>query len=349
MTRREIVQSTLAFKKAPTPYNIDFTGDMRARLAAHFGRADVDEAVGNYFLCINVGSNAGAEVNRVAGGLMQPLGAARFQDEFGVIWDKSAGDDIGVVANQVLPEPDISRLHLPDPTDGARWQGYEQVRQQAGDRYVLACFSSPLFQRAWFLRGMGALLEDLALNDAFVHDLLDRLMQFSLGVVDGIISRGADGVIFYDDYAQQSGLLFSPAMFREFFAPRLASICQRVRAAGLDVFFHSCGNVTDILDDLHACGVQVFNPLQPEVMDIAALAAQYAGKLAFYGGISTQQTMPYGQPDDVRREATSMLALFRPQGGYILAPAHALQKDVPLENVLALLAMVRAENDRLGY
>jgi len=343
-TRREAIQKTLAFEPvSPVPYNLDFTKDMRAKLADHFGQDDVDEAVGNYILQVNIGSNAGAEINRVAGGLMKPLGDNRYQDEFGVVWDKSGGDDIGVPANQVLAEPDADLLQVPDITDPLRWQGYEDVLAAAGDRYVLVCFSSPLFQRAWFLRGMAEWMMDMAMNESFVNTVLDRLMEFSISLVGEVARRGgADGIFFYDDYAQQTGLLFSPEMFRRYYAPRLGNIFGAATKCGLDVFFHSCGDMSAVLEDIQAAGANVFNPFQPEVMDVEGVARQFAGRLAFYGGISTQHTLPYGAPEDVRREVEHRRSLFREQGGYILAAAHALQRDVPLENVLAFLEAARS-------
>ena len=87
-TRRDAIKRVLAFEPvSPVPYNLDFTRDMRVKLQGHFGQDDVDEAVGNYMLQINVGSNAGAEINRVAGGLMKPLGDDRYEDEFGMRLD----------------------------------------------------------------------------------------------------------------------------------------------------------------------------------------------------------------------------------------------------------------------
>jgi uroporphyrinogen decarboxylase len=342
MTRRDAVKSALAFNPVwPVPYHFDFTHDMRAKLQQHFGVEDVDKAVGNYMLQINVGSNAGAEINRTAAPLMESIGENTFRDEFGVVWDKSGGGDIGIPKNQVLGEPDLSLLRMPDVEDPRRWGGYAELAETAGDRYLMACFSSPLYQRAWFLRGMGDLLMDMATNEEFVEGLLDRLAEFSIGIVRGVAKRGADGIIFYDDYAQQKALLFSPAMFKRYFAPRLARIFGEARKAGLDVFFHCCGAAEAILDDLLAAGAQVFNPFQPEVMDTAAMAQKYRGRLAFYGGISTQHTLPFGKPDEVRAECRRMQELFRESGGYILAGAHAIQRDVPMENVLALLDAAR--------
>lgn len=344
MTRKEAIKKSLRFEPVwPMPYNLDFTHDMRMTLQEHFGTKDVDEAIGNYMLQINVGSNAGAEINRTAAPLMERIGENAFRDEFGVEWDKSGGDDIGIPRNQVLSEPDLSLFHMPDVEDPRRWKGYTELAATAGDRYLMACFSSPLYQRAWFLRGMGDLLMDMAVNEDFVEGLLDRLMEFSIGIVRGVARRGADGIIFYDDYAQQKGLLFSPAMFKRYFVPRLTRIFGEARKSGLDVFFHCCGAAEMILDDLHAAGAQAFNPFQPEVMNTAEMAAKYHGRLAFYGGISTQRTLPFGTPVDVRAECRRMQALFKDTGGYILAGAHAIQRDVPIQNVLALIETAREQ------
>jgi uroporphyrinogen decarboxylase len=131
-------------------------------------------------------------------------------------------------------------------------------------------------------------------------------------------------------------------MFRRHFAPRLKRIFSHAADRGLDVFFHSCGDVSTILGDIQEAGARVFNPFQPEVMNVPEVARQYAGRLAFYGGISTQHTLPHGGPGDVRREVDNLAGLFREQGGLILAPAHAIQRDVPIDNVLALLNAAKA-------
>ena len=105
---------------------------------------------------------------------------------------------------------------------------------------------------------------------------------------------------------------------------------------------HSCGDVDELFDDLIACGLQCFNPFQPEVMAVADLMRRYHGRLAFHGGLSTQRTLPYGTVADVRAETRRLLELGR-NGGYILAPAHAVEGDVPLENMLAFIEEAHAQ------
>ena len=109
-----------------------------------------------------------------------------------------------------------------------------------------------------------------------------------------------------------------------------------VRDAGKYVFIHSCGQVYELFDDLVGIGLNCFNPFQPEVMDVGALIEQYRGRLTFHGGLSTQRTLPYGSTDDVVRETRGLIEAGR-AGSYILAPAHAVEGDVPLENMLAFI------------
>jgi len=347
MTKRGIVKDALRFGlRDRVPYNVDFTRDAREKMARFLRAEDVDLAVGNYFLQVNVGSNAGPEIGRVAEGLMQDLGGQRYRDEFGVVWLKSAGDDIGVPQNTVLPEAILAGFDFPDPAVQTRFRGYAERVATAGDRYVLAGFSSPFFQRAWFLRGLANWLADLALHPEFVEALLDGLLDFSVAIVDEVAERGADGMFFLDDYGQQSGMLFSPVMFRRFFTPRVTRLMQHCRARGLDTFFHSCGDVTPILEDLCAAGVQVFNPLQPECMDIAAVKRRFARRMAFYGGLSTQRTLPFGTPDQVRRDTRELVTLLTSDRGSIVAAAHAVQRDVPEVNTMAMIEEL--QNARVG-
>ena len=104
---------------------------------------------------------------------------------------------------------------------------------------------------------------------------------------------------------------------------------------GKYVFIHSCGDVDELFDDLIAIGVNCFNPFQPEVMDVTSLLPMYRGRLCFHGGLSTQRTLPYGTVEQVRQETSRWL-----EGGYIFAPAHDVEGDVPLENMLAFIELI---------
>jgi uroporphyrinogen decarboxylase len=88
--------------------------------------------------------------------------------------------------------------------------------------------------------------------------------------------------------------------------------------------------------------VNCFNPFQPEVMGVYELMEAYRGRLSFLGGLSTQRTLPYGTVDDVRRDTRKLLDHGR-RGNYIFAPAHDVEGDVPLENMLAFIQMLQEQ------
>ncbi len=111
----------------------------------------------------------------------------------------------------------------------------------------------------------------------------------------------------------------SPTLWREFILPVLRRMYGFCHEHGKYVMIHSCGDVDELFDDLIAAGANCFNPFQPEVMDVFALLERYRGRLAFLGGLSTQRTLPFGTPDDVRRETQRLLAAGQ-AGGYIFAP-----------------------------
>jgi uroporphyrinogen decarboxylase len=156
-------------------------------------------------------------------------------------------------------------------------------------------------------------------------------------MLEMVLSADVDGILLGCDWGSQQALMMGPENWRRYIGPRHARLFKRVRAAGKYAFLHSCGNILDVLPDVVDMGVQVLNPVQPECMDIGEIKTRFGRDLTFWGGISTQQTLPNGSPADVRREIRDVATLLGAGGGYILAPAQAIQDDVPLENCLALI------------
>ena len=131
-------------------------------------------------------------------------------------------------------------------------------------------------------------------------------------------------------------MLFSPKMWRTFIKPRLKRIFQVYQDAGIPVLFHSCGNIVPIMGDLVEMGVDIFNPVQPDAMDIADLKTKHGDRLVFYGGISTSGALVHGSPAEVREEVRHAVGILGKGGGYLVAPAQGVTSDVSIENIEAL-------------
>jgi uroporphyrinogen decarboxylase len=330
MSPRDVVRAAVEFRQPPyVPWSFRFTKEAREKLETHFGTTEIDLHVGNHIL--ELGSDIG---------FFTELGNDRFRDVFGVVWDRTIDKDIGNVEGQVLPEPSLDGYQFPDPLDARFFEDIPARIASFGDRYRLFCLGFSLFERAWTLRGLEPLYMDFIENPGFVHELFEAITDYNIAQVEKALGYDIDAVYFGDDWGQQHGLLMGYDLWKEFIHPHIKRMYGVVRDAGKTVFIHSCGDVDELFDDLIDIGLRVFNPFQPEVMDVGALMRQYRGRLAFWGGVSTQRTMPYGTPEDVRAEVRRMCDLGR-GGGYILSPSHALEGDVPLENLLALIDEAR--------
>jgi uroporphyrinogen decarboxylase len=266
-----------------------------------------------------------------------------WRDEWGVVWDRSIDRDIGVPVNIPLERMDLKLVQVPDLREETRFAHFPSLIERNTDRYRLAKISRCLFERAWSLRGMENLLVDFKENPCFVHDLFQLITDFYLDMIEALGSFDIHGIRFSDDWGGQLGMLMSPETWRSFLKPYLRRLYASAHERGFTVFIHSCGNIGPILGDLIEIGVDVFNPLQPETMDVEEIFELYGGRLAFYGGLSIQRTLPFGTPDEVRMEVRHRLALARRVGGYIVAPSHDMPPDVPPRNVEALLDELRRQ------
>jgi uroporphyrinogen decarboxylase len=337
MNRREIVRMVLAGQAPPyVPWSCGFTQPAAAKLQAHFGAVELDAALGNHLL--KLGSDIG---------FFTPSGEDRVRDVFGVEWNRSVDKDIGVVEGCLLNAPTLQGFEWPDPCDPRFFADIPAKLDAWGDRFRVFQIGFSLFERAWTLRGIENLMMDFIENPGFVDELLNQIADYNIAQIRRALTYDIDAVYFGDDWGQQRGLQMGGRHWRRFLLPVLRRMYDEVRRAGKFVMIHSCGDVDELFGDLIGAGVNCFNPFQPEVMDVWTLLPQYRGRLAFHGGLSTQRTLPNGTVDDVRRETRRLLELGR-QGGYIFAPAHDVQGDVPLENMLAFIEVIQQQAGYAG-
>jgi len=331
--KRQVVLDALAFRRpAYVPWHIRLTVDCAARLKHYLGREDLEGFFGNHMLDVRCKLRS-----------FEPVDATQVRDRYGVTWDRSIDKDIGSPSAWPLRSPeDLDQYRLPDAGDAGLYQGLAEQLAAGKGRFTRYSVGMCLFERAWALRGMEDLLMDMLQRPALFERLLDAIVEHGLVIVRKALDLGVDCVHFGDDYGMQTGLILGAPNWRKFIKPRLARLFAPVRAAGKPISLHSCGKVQTLFEDLVEIGLNCFNPFQPEVMDVFQELRRWRGKLAFHGGMSIQRTLPFGSVAEVREQTRRLLEAGR-EGGYIFAPAHDVPRDVPPENVVAMVEVLREQ------
>ncbi|MBN1936578.1 MAG: hypothetical protein JW934_18090 [Anaerolineae bacterium] len=332
MNNRERVLAALNHRPPDkVPYHIGFTQVAYAKMAAFYGDPGFVSKLGN---CLTVLDCEPTDA-------WQEVAPDLWQDQFGVRWNRAVDKDIGVVENRMVDKETLDAYRWPDPDDPSRYARYDAVLSDKTAKFIVVNHGFSLFERAWTLYGMERLLMDMVLDKGFVHALLDRILEFNLKLIENVCRFDVDAMMFGDDWGMQTGLIMGPALWREFIKPRVRQMYQAVRRAGKWVFIHSCGKVDEVFPDLIACGLNVFNPFQPEVIDVFAAKRTYGDRLSFYGGISTQRTLPYGTVGQVKDEVRRLIDEVGRSGGYIASPAHAIPADARPENIAAMIEVLQ--------
>jgi len=239
--------------------------------------------------------------------------------------------------------PDINDIEsiLP-PIITAPRRSLEDVKREVDKLHdaeyaVMAIGQVSDFETPFSIRGREQFYLDLGYNDEWLKVFLDKITDAAIADAVTAITAGADIFGIGDDLGSQRALLISPDQWRELFKPRLKRIVDAVHNTNCHAkfFLHSDGNIESIIPDLIEIGVDILNPIQPEVMDPSEVKRKYGDKLIFFGAISVQHTLPFGSPDDVRNEVKLRMQTIGKEGGYIMTPSHIINADIPWENIEA--------------
>jgi len=347
MTKRERVRKAIQHQQPDqVPWNMGLTDPALARLADHYGDPRLTDPeffhqwVGNHFK--GVGPQAKGRFH----GLEEEVQPGLWRDGWGVIWDTRGlyGEgEWGRPVNCALPGPTLAFYAFPHPPGPEAFAHYAQFIEDNQELFIVGA-EGHLFEVAWALRGIENFLADLIGNPGFVDDLLEGITEYYLALIDQSVKYDIDAFAFGDDWGSQGmGLLMGPHHWRRFIKPCMARLFDRVKQGGKFVHLHSDGDVSAIFEDLIEIGLDVYNPFQPEIMDVYEMKRKYGDRLCFYGGIGIQTLLPFGTPQQVKAEARRMIREVGAGGGYILAPSHSVLADAPAENLAALIEAVQEQ------
>ncbi len=268
--------------------------------------------------------------------------AKEYFDEWGIRWKwidhVSSGSFTEMAEHPLERITDPAQFTMPDFAKEERYAGAHKLIAEYGNEYgIMGGLACTLFELAWYLRGMETVLEDLVARKDFANAYLDKLMGWIRCAGRKFVGMGVDIIWIGDDFGTQNRMLISPATFREFFKPRYAELFAEWKAINPDVkiAFHTDGFVLPIIPDFIEIGLDILNPIQPKSMDPGEIKKKFGDRLTLWGTIDIQEVLPFGTAQDVANEVKLRLSTAGARGGLILAPAHNIQPEVPIENILA--------------
>jgi len=241
---------------------------------------------------------------------------------------------------------DIENYQFPDPFAEGRFdEARKNIAKYGKDYGIIADLETTLFETAWYLTGLEKFLMDMMMEAEYINPLLDKIQFIHTEYGKKMIEMGADVLWCGDDFGSQTSMMMDQDTFRKYFKPRIKKMFAEFRKVNLNIklAWHSCGAITPLITDFIEVGLDILNPIQPLAtgMEPQQLKDNFGKDLIFFGGICVQDLLPNGTPEAVKEEVIRRAEILGKDGGYIIAPAHNIQEDTSLENILALFEAVK--------
>ncbi len=247
---------------------------------------------------------------------------ARWEDEFGCIWEKLSTGDKTMGQVKLHPLSDYSMLSdfkFPDYKNPERYENARRaVSENREEKFVLANIPFSIIHRLQYLRGFEQGLMDPYVYPEQLEILLDKLADIAIDAIENFAKIGVDGIISCDDWGLEDRPMVDPEIFRGFFKPRYARVYKFARQKGMLTFLHSCGYIIDLLEDFIEAQLNLIQMDQQENMGMERLAELFGGRLCFWCPVDIQKTMVKGNVEDVRDYARRLIeTLGKFNGGFI--------------------------------
>ncbi|MEG1634499.1 MAG: uroporphyrinogen decarboxylase family protein [Rikenellaceae bacterium] len=245
----------------------------------------------------------------------------------------------------VMTVDEINAYKFPDINAPGRFSYAEKAIAKYGKEYgIIGDLECSIFEASWYMVGIEKLFIDMAMEEPYVDALFDKVAQFHTKVGCKLVELGADMIWCGDDLGSQCSPMISVDMFQRYFKPRIKKMFAEFKKINpnIKIAWHSCGSILPFIPEFIEVGLDVLNPIQPLAsgMEPQWLKDTYGKSLVFFGGICVQELLPKSTPSQIKEEVQRRIDILAKGGGYIIAPAHNIQADTPIENILAFFDAV---------
>lgn len=240
------------------------------------------------------------------------------------------------------PEPRIEEKLLDE------WDQQAKRLYNEGEYVIVA--EHPFYgilELGMWLCGYDEFMIRMAADPDFVNTFFDIICDIQMKIADqyySVLGPYIDLTTSGDDFGMQQSPLISPEMFDKLIAPRFSARISFIKGkADCYYWHHTCGSVFKLLDRLIDCGVDILNPVQisAAMMEPKLLKKKYGDRITFWGAVDVQQFLPQANKDEIMHQVTELKDVLGKDGGYVMAPAHNMQSDIPPENIAAWVEAVK--------
>lgn len=331
MQKRDVIIDAINHRQPIyVPWNIEMTEGFAENAKKLRGCDDTEAYFGNHMMRRKYKKN-------------QKLDNHHELDLFGVTWEKSKdGGDVGIIVEHPLLEMDLEDYKFPEINEAFARQVVQELLDENKGRFSMFSITMGYFERLWSLFSMEEALMNMIADEELTLEVLEKIEEHHHKLLDIVLEyENLDAIYFADDWGQQNGLIMGPTHWRKIIKPGMKRIFEHIKSKGKYIVFHSCGDLREIMGDLIEMGVDVYNTVQPEIYNLDELKREYGKDLTFYGGISTQQFLPFATPEQVKVKTREAIEKLAKDGGYILSPTHAVTPDIPVENIEAMIEVAK--------
>jgi uroporphyrinogen decarboxylase len=262
-----------------------------------------------------------------------------YVDEWGTTYQQEAASwpIDSPIDYPIKSRADLAKYRPPDPTLPGRDAEIRAACLMPNDNLAICGGVLGPFSTAWMLMGYEAICYALYDDPELVTSCFRFGVEYGKEAARLSVAAGCSGIWISEDLGDSHAGFLSNELFKEHVLPNFAELVEYINGLGVPVLLHSCGCITQYLDDLAQTKIASVHPLQRTAkMDLRSVKEKYGKRFCIIGNIDSSRTLPYGTPADVEAEAKAAIEIAAPGGGYILASDHSLHDGIPVENIIAL-------------
>lgn len=271
-----------------------------------------------------------------------------YTDAWGVPWVKKEGTHYYELGGPPLSSKALEELtaaDFPPLIENGMLHGMaEETRRRKKEGFYVGndTIGAGVFERSWYLRGFAQVLMETAMNEGPFRDYLESIADHQIAYYTRLVTAApgaCDAVWITDDVAGQDGMIISPEFYRRTVKPVQARLIKALKELGVDVVFHSCGAITEVLNDFIEIGATVLHPIQLNAkgIDRRILKRDFGASIVFWGGGIDVELMRSGTKEEISNAVKKALDILAPGGGFVFTPTHCIQPGTPPENIMCMV------------